>query len=130
MPNMLNGTFAKYSRSSSSDFPDDEAAVDEALEHMFSLCGNAGQERLIADCIEDFFEWAIYALEAEVADGTHWEHFVQIVIEEWYGGRFDKWSGTEDIWAEGWIMVAEQSGYHDAKDEVGEGTGQEFGGGG
>ena len=124
---IIMGTFHDYALDlDQADFPEDEDAVASACEEMFSMCGNAGQETLIADQLEVFTDWGIQALEEEMAYGTAWGDFVLLVVEEWYEGRVDKWQGTRDIWAVGWRMVAEQSGYHDSQDEQGEGTGGEF----
>jgi hypothetical protein len=122
----LKGTFTDYWIEGKANYPDDEEAVAQACEYMLSLCGNPGQETLIGDQLENFSDWANGALEEESADGTNFYDFVLMVIE-WYEGRTDKFFGTQEIWKEGWIMIAEQSGYHDARDETGEGTGQEFG---
>ena len=79
---------------------------------------------MIGDCVSDFEDWAITALEFFV-DDVSWDTTRGLILE-WYGGRVDKLEGTEDIWYQGWEAIAHQSGYHDSKDEQGEGTGQEF----
>lgn len=120
------GTFKTYALNSAAEFPEDEEAIVQASEHMLSLCGNAGQETLIGDLLTNFEEWAAVVLENEEGnEGTTWDSFRTLVLD-WYDGRVDKLEGTEQIWAEGWIKIAEQSGYHDARDEYGEGMGQEF----
>lgn len=124
----VRGLFADYIVDLAMDaYPSDEEAIQQAFDSMFSMCGNAGQESLIGEHAEWFFEWGIEALEHAEARGTDFKSFAQIVIEECYGGRQDMWSATDLIWAEGWSMIAKQSGYHDSEDEYGEGAGQEFG---
>lgn len=126
MAKVIRGNFASYALDMGQIFMDDEAAIDEAFDEMFSMCGNAGQESLIGDYAEHFYEWAHVALEHEVADGTTWSSFAAMVIYDWYAGDTQKFNGTDIIWAQGWIMIARQSGYHDSEDEYGEGAGQEF----
>lgn len=127
MAKTAKGHFATYRLSDKAGYPDDEEAVSAACDLMFNMCGNAGQEAMIGDYLIDFDDWALNILESETDHrGSSWEDFAQMVIEEWYEGRLDKWQGTSEIWSEGWIAIAEQSGYHDAKDEYGEGAGQEF----
>lgn len=128
MPGSIKGNFASYAKGKKGAANvGDEEAVDEAVEAMFGMCGNAGQEALIGDLAGDFYDWALEILEVELTSrGSTWGDFRQMLLE-WYGGREDKVKGTEQIWSEGWQMVAEQSGYHDTKDEYGEGTGDPFG---
>lgn len=123
----VRGNFGTYALSSDVSFPDDEEAVAEAASNMFNMCGNAGQEAMIGDLLEEFSEWALQILESETdTRGSSWSEFAEMVVTDWYDGQVDKWEGTSQIWAEGWIAIAEQSGYHDSSDEYGEGTGQEF----
>jgi hypothetical protein len=128
MPGLVRGNFASYAKGAKQEKNvGDEEVTDQAVEQMFSMCGNAGQEALIGDLAGDFYDWALEVLEVELSNrGTTWGDFRQMLLE-WYGGREDKVQGTEDIWSEGWQIIAEQSGYHDTKDEYGEGTGDPFG---
>lgn len=120
----VKGTFGTYNRGSRKSYPDDEEAAQWAIEDMLGMCGNPGQEAMIGDHAEDFFDWAIQALEEEAAYATGWTEFSQMVLEEWYGGRIDMWQATEAIWGHGWTEMADQAGAHDSRDEYGEGTGQ------
>lgn len=122
----MMGTFWEYALEVGADFPEDEEAIDQAFDHMTSLCGNAGQEAMLLEVSQDFYDWALAALEEDVVDGTTFDSFTGLLME-WYDGRGDKVDGTIDIYAQGWMMIAEQSGYHDAEDEYGEGMGQMFG---
>lgn len=124
----VQGSFGSYilQNKNNADYPDDEEAVQMALEDALASCGNAGQESMVMEVGEDFWDWALTILEDESAiEGTTWEEFFLMLIE-WYGGRTDKAQGTEEIWGQAWVAVAEQSGYHDSKDEYGEGAGREF----
>lgn len=124
------GNFGKYAKGAKkgTEYPPDEEATDETIDLMLSMCGNLGQETLIGEQMENFYDWALATLESETdTRGQAWSEFVEMVINDWYEGRQDKWDGTDEIWAEGWTHIAEQSGYHDARDEMGEGVGQEFG---
>lgn len=127
MPVEIKGTFGSYALAGDGLYPDDEEAISAACEEMLSMCGNAGQETLIGDNLEDFFDWALQALEEEKAYAIEWTDFEAMVVEEWYAGRYDKWLGTDYIWGRGWMSIANQSGNHDSRDEYGEGTGQQFG---
>lgn len=118
------GTFGAYP-TTGGGYPSDEEAVADACDVMFSMCGNAGQETLIGDLLQDFEDWALGVLEEEFHEGTTWDEFSQLVIG-WYDGRMDKFNGTDLIWLQGFNYMANQSGYHDAADEFGEGKGQEF----
>lgn len=122
----LAGNFATYALEISGDFPPDEEAVEQAFDHMFSMCGNSGQESMMMEVCQEFSDWALSVLEDEEAQGTDFDSFLALLME-WYKGRGDKVSGTQDIYAEGWQMIAEQSGYRDQADEAGEGAGQRFG---
>lgn len=132
MPKLPNGTFQGIwgvyeGAQQDAKYPEDEEAVSEAADSMFSLCGNAGQETLIGDQLDNFEEWANGILENESDNvGTTFEDFAEMVTEDWYEGREDKFAGTRVIWSVGWAKIAKQSGYHDAHDEAGEGMGQEF----
>lgn len=127
MARQAKGNFASYALSAGGSFPDDEEAVASACDEMFSMCGNAGQEAMIGDVLDLFDEWALNILESETDHrGSSFSEFANMVVNDWYGGRADKWDATDQIWGQGWIKIAEQSGYHDASDEYGEGTGLEF----
>jgi hypothetical protein len=118
-------TFADFALDVVVDFIDDESAIDAACDEMFSMCGNPGQERLIGDYLQSFYEWAIEALEFEGADIDN-ESFANMVIFDFYEGRTDKWEATDQIWQAGYSAIAHQSGFHDGADEMGEGTGEEI----
>lgn len=124
----VSGSFGSYVLEGKDNYPEDEDAIQAALETAVGMCGNAGQEVMVMDISQDFWDWAIDILEtegSEGADGTSWDSF-KVLLLEWYGGRTDKVNGTEEIWGQAWAQVAQQSGYHDSTDEYGEGTGTEF----
>lgn len=129
MAREAKGNFASYSLGDVNSYPSDEEAAMQAIDDMFSMCGNAGQEAILGEVLDRFYEWALEILEDEVSTrGSTFQEFKEMVITDWYEGRLDKWEGNTDlIWSEGWVQIAEQSGFHDARDEMGEGTGQEFG---
>lgn len=129
MAGSVRGNFGTYAKGEKSGYPSDEQAADDACEYMFSLCGNAGQEAFLGEVLPEFWDWALATLESETDHrGQAWSEFVEMVIGDWYNGDLTKWEGnTDEIWAEGWVQIAEQSANHDARDEMGEGTGQEFG---
>ena len=118
------GNFDDYAGMAIGGFPDDEEAISSASDEMFSMCGNAGQETLIGDYLADFEEWAYTVLETEDASKDSWNSFSEMVINDWYDGRIDKWDGTYLIWQRGFEMVASMYGHHDSTDEHGEGTGR------
>lgn len=123
----IAGTFGSYALAGDGLYPDDEEAIYDACQNMLSMCGNPGQEVLIGDQLDNFEDWALEILEDESAStGSTWESFKAMVIEDWYDGRVDKFMGTDYIWGAGWLDIANQSGFHDSKDEYGEGTGNEF----
>lgn len=126
----FRGSFAQYGRGSKkASYPEDEEAIFEAADYMMSMCGNPGQEAILGEVLGAFEDWAIAILENESDHrGANWAEFVEMVIMEWYEGDYTKWAyNTDQIWVDGWTMIAEQSGYHDNRDEQGEGTGNEFG---
>lgn len=124
----VRGGFGDYAGPEGAQYPSDEESVVTAGELMLSMCGNPGQESLIGDQLDNFSDWALAILEDEVSTrGSTFAEFGEMVREDWYDGRIDKWMGTDLIWARGWAKIAHQSGYHDAYDEIGEGSGQEFG---
>lgn len=120
------GNFGEYS---ASDFmngigsTDDETAIEDAIMYMFSMCGNAGQETLIGDHVEDFEMWALPALEEEGAFGTFADMMSRINYDD-----PQKFRATEQIWEGGYDMMVGQSTYHDHYDEQGEGEGDNVAG--
>lgn len=102
---------------------DDEAAIDDAVDTMYAMVGNEGQETIVATGEEPFREWAQSFLENPEEDEDPYVYLEGALSEE-------QLAGTEEIWAEGTRMVQEQSLFHDSEDEEGEGTGVEVGSGG
>lgn len=129
MAGVAKGNFGTYRKGEKSGYPSDEEAADDAVDTMFSMCGNAGQESFVGEVLPEFWDWALDILEDESSHrGSEWSEFVEMVINDWYDGDLRKWIGnTDQIWAEGWAQIAEQSFNHDSRDEQGEGTGNEFG---
>jgi len=102
-------------------FADDEDAVRTAVDTMFSMCGNAGQEAILFEGLDTFEEFGLAALEEEGAD-TMFEDLVGRLYEA-FGFRWDKFDATDIIWEYGYEIVTKNFGVHDTFDEHGEGTG-------
>ena len=95
----------------------DAEAIAEAVDTMYSMVGNNGQEAILDEAMGAFIAWAEEAVEYQHgADG----------FPEVLNLRADKYDGTDDIWEAGFEIISEVSGYHDSPDEAGEGQGQEF----
>jgi hypothetical protein len=100
----------------------DDDAVAEAVDMMFSMCGNAGQEAIIGNGLEAFDRWGIEALEGINGNNGDYGHYIDTIVE---ATSYDAWYGSQIIWDEGYNALSAQSHYHDGKPDVGE-TGQEF----
>lgn len=95
----------------------DEEAIAEAEDTMRSMTGNAGQDAILDEAMDAFVDWAHRALE-EPGAMNEWPDVLEL--------REDKYDGTDEIWDEGFRIIAEASGNHDSTDEQGEGAGEVF----
>lgn len=102
---------------------DDEEVIQEAIDLMFSLCGNPGQETLIDRGTDAFTEYCLAFLEEEGADADE-ESFRAAIEPEIGGATGGEWEATSLIWYEGMNQAYSMGwGRHDTFDEAGEGEG-------
>lgn len=124
----FQGNYGNYAGSGLDDggggsgAPSDEDAITDAVDRMFSACGNAGQESIIGNGAAIFETWAIKTLEGiGNADGNYPQYIETLVGVIGYSA----WFGTQEIWDEGYSAMSEQSQFHDGKPDVGK-VGVEF----
>lgn len=118
----FQGNYGIYASSDDGGWADDEGAIADAVDMMFSLCGNAGQEAIIGNGCAAFEKWAIEALEGIGGADGNYPGYVQTIIE---ATSYSAWFGSQEIWDEGYEAMSAQSYYHDGKPDVG-GAGQVF----
>lgn len=118
----FTGNYGSYSGSGDDGgWANDDGAVEEAVDMMFSMCGNAGQEAIIGNGCAAFETWGLDALEG--LNGNNGEHgsFIGAILD---AVGYSAWFGTQEIWDEGYQALSAQSHFHDGPD-VG-GTGEVF----
>lgn len=101
----------------------DEDAVMEAIDAMYSMCGNPGQEAIIDSITSSFEEYAMEALESDSGSGNPGVEDLYAQFLDWTGGREDKWGAVDIIMSTAWGYIENMFGFHDSSDEQGEGTG-------
>lgn len=104
-------------------YSSDEEALLEGLDMALQLCGNAGQETLIARGADAHVEYGIEALESEGGDGS-WDGYQERIKEAISGESGGEWQATYIIWEQAYSYIEAQFGFHDSTDEMGEGQGQ------
>ena len=93
----------------------DEAAIDEAIDTMNGMTGNAGQETIIGDHEDDFRSWA-----EDVMDGDG-----SPMSAEAMGISDDAYFGTIEIWETGADIIYSRTS--EEEEDEGDGGGDEEG---
>jgi len=102
---------------------DDEDALADMIDIMYSSCGNNGQTAIIDKVADDFEDFVMPQLEdaEEAQDWSSWyDHYIQLLGQSEY-------NAVDLILEDAYNNYAAQTHYHDGYDEQGEGTGEEVG---
>jgi len=119
---LFEGLFGSYEGADDGGWANDEDAIEEAVDYMFSMCGNAGQESIIGRGLPAFETWGMAALEGIGGnDGNYGEYVGAITAAVGESAYF----GSQEIWDAGYDALSQQSKFHDGKPDTG-GTGVEF----
>ena len=120
---MFVGNFGSYSGSDDDEgYAQDDEAIAMAVDMMFSMCGNAGQESIIGNGCAAFESWGIAALEGLGSNDGNYPEYISTIIG---AVGYSAWYGSQEIWDEGYEALSEQSHFHDGQPDVGD-KGVEF----
>jgi len=82
------------------DAVEDTAAVEEAIETMYDMVGNEGQEAILNDGMDTFEAWAEEVLSFNGSAGPMAPRLMEVLGDE-------KWNATNEIWEEGGGIIAD-----------------------